>query len=214
MSKIQLHAYALVILLALTVLGTRAAKPLALQGQARTDFSRIPLELAGWTGRESQFDEETYRLLPSCSLLLRYYEHEDLYAPVELAIIYGTDLGEFHQPEICLEGQGLRSVEQGRVRIRENDGTSFEAVSLIMDSDYGRRAFIYWFASEGTTSIFLGNYKMKIFVNRLFAREIKPSALVRLSTQVFYSDEEAVERLVRFAEAVVPYLEEEFAGRD
>lgn len=213
MSKVQLHAYTLVVLLGIATLGAKMAKPLGVGGRPSTDFSRIPLELAGWSGRDGEFDEQTYRLLPSCSLLLRYYERED-YPPVELAIVYGTNLGDFHQPEICLEGQGQHSVKKSKVRIKKNDGTSFEGVSLIMESGYGRSVYVFWFFSEGATSTFLGNYKLKVFLDRLHAGKVRPSAMVRLSTPVYYSDEEAVDQLIRFAEDFVPYIEEEFAGRD
>ncbi len=212
MSKVQFHAYALAVLLTLTVLGTKAVKPLELESQSGTDFDRIPLQLAGWSGREGKFGEATQRGLPSCSLLLRYYDHEDYYTPVELAAVYGTDLGDFHQPEICLEGQGLRSISKGKVRVRNSNGTSFEAISLIMDGDYNRRGFVFWFSSEGVTSTFLGSYKVKAFLDRLLSRRVRPSALVRLSTEVLGSEKEAVDQLLRFAEDFVPYLNEEFAA--
>lgn len=208
-SGVQLHAYVLVVLLALVTSTTMFSKPLRVEGRSETDFSKMPMELGEWVGRAGRFDEKTYEQLPSCSLLLRFYEHE-IHPNIELAIVYGTDLGDFHQPEICLEGQGLRSVGKDRVQIREGGGTSFEAVELITESDYGRRMFLFWFYSEGVSSTSLGTYKVRVFSERLRTRRVQPSALIRLSTEVLGSDEEAIDRLVRFAEEVVPYIRSEF----
>jgi EpsI family protein len=142
---------------------------------------------------------------------MRYYERDDD-LPITLAIVYGTDLGDFHQPEMCLEGGGLHTIRRGTARVRDAQGKPFQAVSLIMESDYDRQAFVFWFSSEGTTATFLGSYKVKVFLNRLFARKVQPSALIRLSTLALDSDEEAVSRLVRFAEALQPYLKQEFTA--
>jgi len=214
MRKIQLHACVLTVVLGLALIAAKSGKPLSLTGRPDTTFEAIPMELAGWVGQDMQFAKTTYDLLPTCSLLLRYYEHESVYAPIELAIVYGTDLGDFHQPEMCLEGQGLRSVYKGKVLIRDTDGSSFEGVKLIAESeDYHRHAFVFWFAGSETTSTFLGTYKLKIFMNRLLARKVQPSALVRLSTEVTDSDDEAVEQLVRFAEDFLPYFRKEFAAK-
>lgn len=213
MSKVQLNAIALLIILSLTTAGAKLARPLSVEGRVRTDFDLIPLDIGDWAGAEDRFSDQTYKLLPTCSLLLRYYQHPDLYAPVELAIVYGTDLGDFHQPEFCLESQGLRTVEKGLVKLKDPSGKQFDAVKLIMEGDTsGRRMFLFWFSSEGTTSTFLGNYKVKIFMDRLLARRVKPSALVRLSTLVVDSDEDSLKTLTRFADMMIPYIEKEFAA--
>ena len=212
MSKLQLHALILTVILGLAIVGTRASGPLTVRGRPNTKFERIPMEFAGWVGLDGEFPPGTATSLPTCSLLLRRYMHEDVYSPLELALVYGTDLGDFHQPEFCLEGQGLRSVSKGTVLINGGDGTSFEAVKVIMDSEYGRRAFVFWFYSEGISSTSLGRYKVKVFLNRLLTRDVQPSAMVRLSIDVLDTDEEAIDQLARFAELIVPYLRQEFAA--
>lgn len=211
MSKVQLNAYILIVLLGLAVAGANAIKPEG-GGRVVTEFSSIPLDTEDWSGVNQRFDPETYRLLPSCSLLLRTYDNYDHPTPVELAIVYGTNLGDFHQPEQCLEGQGLRSVAKSQVQVKGANGKPFTANGVIMEGEYGRRAFVYWFASQKSTATFLGNYKIKVFKDRLLSRAIEPAALVRLSTVVDDSDEEAVQRLIDFGEMMVPYLDKEFAS--
>jgi EpsI family protein len=208
MLKIQLRAYVLAVILGLTLFMVRSARPLVKEGRPKTDFSRIPMDIDGWSGLNGRFDESTYKGLPSCSLLVRFYQHPD-YPTVDLAIVYGTDLGDFHQPEGCLEGQGLRIVDKRRIVIHTKEG-AFPAVSLITDSDVGRRAFVFWFAGSGSVSTFLGDYKVRLFFHRLRFRKIQPSAMIRLSTAVTDSDEDATARLLTFIKEAYPYLKQEF----
>lgn len=211
MSKIQLNALVLIVVLSLSLYGAKSGKRLSTEGRPNTTFEAIPLHLNEWSGIESRFSEDNYRLLPSASLLLRYYEHDE-YPLTELAIVYGTDLGDFHQPEFCLEGQGLRTLDKKGVRVQAED-ESVDAVAMIMDSSFGKRAFLYWFASEGATDTSLGNYKIKIFFDRLRGRTVQPSAMIRLSTEVPFSDQDAIDQLVVFAEEFWPYLKEEFMSK-
>jgi len=152
------------VILSLSLYGAKSGKRLSVEGRPNTEFEGIPLHLNDWSGIQSRFSEENYKQLPTASLLLRYYEHDE-YPLTELAIVYGTDLGDFHQPEFCLEGQGLRTLDKKGVTIQGED-ESVNAIALIMDSSYGKRAFLYWFASEGATDTSLGNYKIKIFFDR------------------------------------------------
>ena len=210
MSKVQLNAYTLIVVLGLAIAGANAVKPEG-EGRIVTEFDSIPIDVKDWSGVDLRFSEDTYRLLPSCSLLLRSYDSYEESAAVELAIVYGTNLGDFHQPEQCLEGQGLRSVSKRQVRLRGANGKLFAANSVIMEGEYGRRAFVYWFASKKSTATFLGNYKVKVFRDRLMSREIEPAALVRLSTPAEDGDDIAVKRLIGFGEMMIPYLDKEFA---
>jgi len=211
MSKLQLHALILAVIFGLAIVGTKFGGPLTIKGQPNTKFGKIPLELAGWVGTDKGFDQGTMDALPTCSLLLRYYVHEDVYSPLELAVVYGADLGDFHQPEFCLEGQGMRTISKGKICINNGDGASFEAVKVVMNSEYGRRAFVFWFYSEGISSTSLGKYKVKVFLSRLLTRNVRPSAMIRLSTDVVDTDEEAIDQLVKFGELMIPYLRQEFA---
>jgi EpsI family protein len=211
-SKIQLHAYALVIVVAIVLAGTKSVKPLTILGPPNTKFEKIPLKFDGWSGVDDKFDEITYKYLPSASLLLRHYEHDNWDAPVDLAIVYGTDLGDFHQPDVCLRGQGFNAISKGKVSIKGADGKPFEATTLLMEYDYGRQVFMYWFTSKHANDKFVGSYKLRILYDRLVKHSVTPSAMVRLSAPVIDSDEENLNELVKFAEAVAPYLSEQFAS--
>lgn len=213
MSKIQLHSTVLIVLFGLTIAATYAKKPLTIAGRPQTDFARIPMEIDGWYGTELTWDEMTLNALPSASLLRRSYTHESDPYTVELAIVYGTDLGDFHQPEVCLTGQGWRTLHSFPVRIATRDGESFVANNVIMEHGQGfRNAFMYWFYSRGIVSTSLGSYKLRMLRDRILGTGVEPSAMIRLSTEVYGEDDkEATEHLRAFAEAAAPYIREEFS---
>jgi len=212
MSRFQAHAILLIVLCSLALGFTWSVAP-SEKNRVTTDFARIPLEFGHWViYDDTGFDEETKRLLPSSSLMYRWYEHDEADVKVGLAIVYGVDLGNFHQPEICLEGQGWRGQTRRMVKIRdEESGKTFDAMSMVMEhSAQGRMAWLYWFMSEGATSTSLGNYKTRVMVNRLMLKQVRPSAMIRISAPVTSTDEESESYLVDFAQSVLPYLKKEF----
>ena len=210
MSKVQQQAYALIVILLVITAGVRSVQPFQIEGPKGTNFSKIPMDFGDWTGEQSQFDETTRLSLANASLLYRYYMRDYDIAALGLAIVYGTELGDFHQPEVCLEGQGLQAVSKSIVKVDNGQGGTFDAISMITESDYTRQAFLFWFNTDGMTSTSLGGYKVKMLVDRMLFRRIRASAMVRLNTPVVTSEEEATAQLVKFAGDVFPYLNKEF----
>ncbi|MGB9587010.1 MAG: exosortase C-terminal domain/associated protein EpsI [Armatimonadota bacterium] len=211
MSKIQFHAFIVIVLLCLTIAATHARKHNFVLTRPTLKDELVPLEFKDWYGKQSDFDEEMKKQLPSCTFMLRYYQHEDSESPIELAVVYGTNLGDFHQPEVCLEGQDWRSVYKSPITIREADGSSFVATKAVMENSFGmRQVFVFWFYSNGVTSTSLGLYKFKMLKDRIISGTTKPSAMIRLSRQVISDDDTAARDLKRFAEDIMPYLRQAF----
>ncbi len=209
MSKIQLNAVAVTLLLLAVLIGNRS-REITLTPVPQSHFENIPLKFGEWIGRDSQFDESTRQQLPSASLLYRFYERKTDIVPSGMAIVYATDLGDFHQPEVCLEGQGLKTVSKGIARIKDGKGGTFDAVTLVTEADYQRRVFLFWFYSNGEASTSLGSYKIRILKDRLMGKVVRRSAMIRLDTPVLDGEEEAIGRLVQLANDSVPYLRAQF----
>ena len=216
MSKVQLNAYIVIAILLLVTAAVKTAKPFTVQGRPNTDFSRIPLNVGEWKGKEGSFDKQTRELLSSCSLLSRFYQRDYDIVPVGFAVVYGTDLKDFHQPEVCLEGQGLRAVSKTIVRVRDGEGSTFPAVGLVTEADYRRQVFVYWFYTEGMSSTSLGRYKINMLRDRLFMRRVQPSAMIRLSTVVYdtESEQDALDRVIVLADVLFPYLKRELSASE
>lgn len=209
MPKTKLHAFILTALFAAAAIASISVKPLTASERVSCDFTHIPASVGGYVGTDEKFSSETYTSLPSASLLLRKYALADNSPAVELAIVYGVDLGDFHQPEICLAGQGLRVLHRGTTTVTDSNGKVFDVVSLVTESDYGQDAFLYWFSSKDSVSTSLGNYKARLLLSRLQRKAISPSAMVRMSVPVHGSPEEALARLAAFAGKISPYVDEE-----
>ena len=209
MSKIQLQAYSLVVLMALSVIVTKAGRVAIKESPPKTQFELIPMDIGAWTGVRAEFDETTKEALPTASLLLRYYAHED-FPYTSLAIVYGTDIGDFHQPEVCLQGQGYKAISKRIVTVKPTHGNPFDAVALITEGPDGQTAFLFWFTSEDKTFTSLGNYQMKILKNRLMRQRIKPSAMIRLSAKIDSSIDKSINQLAAFAGDFAPYLMKQF----
>jgi EpsI family protein len=209
MPKIKFHAYALMLLLCMALVASISVKPLTAAERVNCEFTHIPATLGDYTSTDEKFSSDTYSELRSASLLLRKYSSPRKGGPIELAIVYGVDLGDFHQPDICLAGQGLRTVERGIIDVKDAGGKPLQVVSLVTESDEGRDAFMYWFCSKDSESTSLGNYKMRLMVSRLLRRGILPSAMIRISTPVEGSSDEALSKLADFAGRVSPYVIEE-----
>ena len=213
MSSIQINIYILVAVLILAVIGNHAFPPIVdIQGRINEDFHAIPSTIGEWTGYDLKFDQATYDALPSCSLLLRIYTNPSD-EEVDLAIVYGKDLGDFHQPEVCLQGQGWNIKTRRHCLIRIARGKTLSAVRLFMSNNYEDRVTVYWFAAPSITSTELGRHKIGLYLDRLAGhREIQPTALIRASSGVSGSEEEAYKRVEEIVSLLVPYFDKILAG--
>lgn len=212
-SKVQSNALLLIVALSLTLAVVYGVKPIGNE-RNRTDFSMIPKEIDGWTSVDQKFDEETIKGLPQSDLLLRTYSNE-LGEQVTLAIVYGTDLGDFHQPEICMQGQGWRITDRSEISLPVQPRGTIQAISLIMEHDTApRSACLYWFSSKGRTATFLGSHKLRLYLYRLVRRKIEPAALIRFTAPVEESDEHTQQLVCTLAGKLFPYLQAELNASD
>ncbi|MCL6520214.1 MAG: EpsI family protein [Armatimonadetes bacterium] len=209
MSKIQSNVIFLVIFFAILLAAARLVKPFAHEGRVVTSFEGIPKTIGSWTGVDRQFDEEVKKQLPGSSLLWRDYTDRDGNI-VSIAIVYGTALGIFHQPEMCLQGSGWTILDEGDTKIPVNSGTSITAKYFVMENEYvGKSAGVYWFSTRGMTSTFLGTHKTQLYLYRILRRKIEPSALVRFTSMVQSDDATTLKKVKELAGLLFPYVQEE-----
>lgn len=152
-------------------------------GRPNETFDEIPMSIGDWGGERGSFDENTMNALPSCALFTADYVNSRG-EMVQLSIVYGRDLGDFHQPEYCLEGQGWKTTHKRALTITEEDGTKHRAVELHQSMAHQDQVVLYWFATEGKAATTLGKHKIKVYLDRLLSRQVRPSALVRFIAPV------------------------------
>lgn len=163
------------------------------------DFSEIPTKIAGWEGTDSPTGERTYELLPTCSILSREYV-DGFGNRVSLSIVYGRELGDFHQPEFCMEGVGWKRTSSGLVWIRPKTGKPHRATVISLSNDFEDIVMVYWFYMGGQTAPSMGKQKALALLDALASGELPPSAMVKFTAPILVDLKSAQETAVKMAE--------------
>lgn len=179
--------------------------PIAAGMRVREDFSGLPLKVGEWTGTNSPSDREVLGQLTTCSILARDYQ--DSYGTsVTLSIVYGRDLGDFHQPEICMSGSGWKPSGSKVVEIHPKRGEPFKATAVTLTNDLDQIVMVYWFYMAGKLSPGMGKGKLDALKEGLLGRGLDPSAMVKF-TSIVVSDEESSRKLdIKLCEELTPYI--------
>ena len=168
-------------------------------------FAEIPMDIGEWGGEKGTFDDATRQVLTSCDLFLAEYVNKKG-EMVQLTIVYGRDLGDFHQPEYCLEGQGWRTIGKRLLTIKEVDDFEHQAVELYQRTSFQDQVVIFWFASEGEAATTLGKHKMSVYFDRLLTRRVKPSALIRFIAPIRTDESSTSDAVMQLARILGPYI--------
>lgn len=203
MRQVQKHAFILAGVFLLWFAAHAAIKPTQGTGRVIEDFKEIPMQVGKWSGSLGKFDEQTQKSLPHCALFTADYEDDKGYDS-NLSMVYGADLGDFHQPEYCMEGQGWRRLTSQEVTVKSEK--PHKAVMLTMQNDYQHIVVLYWFASQNGTTTVLGGQKAVEFLDRLRNGKLKASAMVRFITPVQSEEASAKANTMDLASKIDPYI--------
>ncbi len=161
------------------------------------------MEIAGreWSSYDIELDAQTLAVLETSDYLCRTYVSAGM-APVEFSIIFSRDNRKgTHPPDLCLEGAG-----QDLTTIRDLVVDDVPCRELVVQRGAARSYFIYTYkcGERYTNSFWL--QQLTIFANGL-ARRDTSGALIRVSTPMQGSIEEARDLSVQFLRAAVPHLD-------
>ncbi len=188
MPRFQIYAVVLMTLvLAWAGLITLSPNPGSVGMRLSEDFSEIPLHANGWYGTNQQFDgaASVYAQLSTCQLLNRSYYKDLSGASAQLSVVLGLDLGDFHQPEVCMNGAGWQVINQRLIKIKPIGAPEHLAVLNNMRSErQGEIVLIYWFYMAGEVTPTLGSKLSQSFRNVF--KTVEPSAMVKFTSPVDY----------------------------
>jgi hypothetical protein len=193
MSRFQIYAGILTVTLIFWAVLVTVTPTVSGGMRISEDFSGIPMSADGWHGTAGQFagSRTVYDTLRTCSLLTRTYTH-DSGATGELDIVLGLDLGDFHQPEVCMSGAGWQRVSQNTITVHPKGMPEHEATLDVLRNDMGGDiVLLYWFYMGGKATPTLGS-KLQQMVRDVFTTP-EPSAMVKFTT-VINGDEGAAKR--------------------
>lgn len=185
---------------------------LSYEAFSRTDdgleaIGRIPHVIGGWRGDDLHLDSNVYELLETKAIVHRNYTLND--TTVLLSVVYYPETKvDFHAPESCLGGKGIRTKSSvKRVQLDYNGDTVDLDINMIL-REYGEdRQVVYYFYKAGP---FIGSSYIKlrfaVAFNKFSSRK-KSGALIRVSVPIYPSDlKEGETTLKKFMEALYPYV--------
>lgn len=170
----------------------------------RTNLDDLPMQIAGYRGKEGTFPVSVYRELNADKHVYRHYlsgdgNQLDLYIGY-----YGTAKGgrTSHNPYACLPGAGWAIVDSRKVKIRQTSPFPDVEVNYVLSRRNGfNSVMVHWYQIAGVTVVSTGiQQNIERFWGRLLHNR-NDGAFVRVTMQV-------PDELVAAAEAKVT----DFAG--
>ncbi len=175
-------------------------------------IAQIPEQIGQWHGKDMPLAEQVYDILETRSIINRAYSSPSG-RNVFLSLVYYTETKvDFHAPESCLGGRGIRVSKEEKDIIVHQDGKDIPMrVNQLLRKGEGDEpdTLIWYFYKAGD---FLGeNYiklRFHLALNR-FTKEDKSGALIRISAPIApgqNGEDKADESLRNFIDVLYPYL--------
>jgi EpsI family protein len=129
--------------------------------------------------------------------------------PVQLYVGYYSSqrTGDtIHSPKNCLPGSGWDPVRSGHTTITISGDRKIVVNEYVIQQDEDKELVFYWYQARGR--IIASEYSGKFWmVADAITRNRTDGALVRLVTPMNDGENQAHDRLVRFTQALFPYLD-------
>jgi EpsI family protein len=185
-----------------------AAKPMAPPN--RTSLRELPLEIAGWQGRNAPaLEARVLEILGADDYIVRTYSDAARASVVGLYIGYHNTQRQdasIHSPMSCLPGAGWIPVRADRVDVTSGGRTATVNRVLVQKGEEQQLA-LYWYQSQGriVASEYMG--KAYLFLDAIRSGRTD-AGLVRIMSPVSAGQEAAAQQAaVTFAGALLPTLD-------
>jgi EpsI family protein len=198
----------LILVLAITLIGVRAASKSRTSLERLPDWGAVPYEIDGWIGSDAAFDP-VYGSDPSDTSLLRVYSRQGK-PPIVVYVGFYKDLAtilEVHTPELCYPAQGWAIRSVGRSSGGQFRGQPISAKEILADKNGTKRLVTWWYNAgskpfETRIRYVYGMLLMSTITGR------RDGSLVRIETPIGTGDEAAAnERIEEFRKSFLPSLE-------
>jgi EpsI family protein len=168
----------------------------------------IPYDMGAWHGEDVEIEDLIYEILETKSIIHRTYNRENGQEVFLSLVYYPETKVDFHAPEGCLGGKGIRIKKSSKSIAFENNGKNVKInINQLIWKKGEQVNLVYYFYKAGK---FLGENYIKLRLNlaiNKFSNNEKSGSLIRISTPIQMSDtQEASKILVDFAQELYPYL--------
>ncbi|WP_028585937.1 exosortase C-terminal domain/associated protein EpsI [Desulfogranum mediterraneum] len=188
MENLKLRYLIVVLLMALTVAVVQGVQYVPSQDMSGglSDLEAIPMSIDDeWYGRDFPLEEQVYDILETRSIIHRSYSRPDG-ERIFLSIVHYSDTKvDFHTPEACLGGRGLKTEKTEKTISFPAGGRQVVlGVAEIMTRMEAGGTLTYYFYKSGD---FIGSsyifMRLSIAANKLFRNDTRGS-LIRVSTSI------------------------------
>jgi EpsI family protein len=198
----------LIVVLAITLVGVRAASRSRNSLERLPDWGAVPYELDGWIGKDATFDP-VYGSDPSDTNLLRVYSRRGE-PPIIVYVGFYKDLAtilEVHTPELCYPAQGWAIRSVGHSGSGQFRGQPISAKEIMADKNGTKRLVTWWYNAgskpfETRLRYVYGMLLMSTFTGR------RDGSLVRIETPIGAGGETAATaQIEEFRSSFLPALD-------
>ena len=196
-----------VIVIILLAAAAALVMPLRLQRRGtRTEVSinNVPLSIDGWQAEDFEVLEETEDILETSAIILRTY-HKGPRKLFFSVVYYRRSRVAMHLPESCSVGQG--EFIASRKVIRPAGLEPMSAHQIVLGRDEGGEVIVYYFETEGLRTASYRSLRWNMVLRKL-ARKTSGAALVRFSTPIVSTEEEATSLIEEFMREAAPRITE------
>lgn len=177
-------------------------------GNALNNIRKIPLRIQRWEGKDVLLDKKTYKILATSSIIHRNYrtlKGDEIF----LSIVHYPEIKvDFHAPEGCLGGRGIKvSKTRKMITVKNDQKQNFLEINQLIHQGNNEKHLIYYFYKTGH---FVGSSYIKLrfqLVMNKFKRSPKSASLIRVSTPIRQNDvDNASARLAQFINYLYPFI--------
>ena len=168
---------------------------------------KIPHTIGEWRGKDLPLDSSVYEILETKAIIHRNYTLNG--KNILLSIVYYPETKvDFHAPELCLGGKGIRTQSLAkRIRLDYNGDNINLDIKMIVREQAEDKELAYYFYKAGpfiaTSYIKL---RFALTLNKFTSTE-KSGSLIRVSIPVYLSNYKEAEATLReFMGELYPYV--------
>ncbi len=176
--SLALLAASLAIALGISARGTPSVR--------QTNLERLPLQIAGWSGRSDAFSPGVYEILNADLHVYRHYRSPEGREVSMYLGYYGTAKGgrTGHNPYACLPGAGWSIVETGNAVVRTSYRPEGARINYLVSTKDGKyNVMAHWYQSAGRRILSTGieqnieRFRGRILSNRNDGAYVQVNAL-------------------------------------
>lgn len=173
-------------------------------------IKNIPLNFKNWKGSDQSLQPLVYDILETRAIIHRTYRDNEGHEVFLSIVYYDETKVDFHAPEACLGGQGIKTRKyDSELIITPKTGKQLSIkVNQLIQNQGDFQSLVYYFYKTGD---FIGRNYIKLRLNLVknkFMSRRKNGSLIRISAPILNPESAEETRLLlqKFLSDIYPYI--------